>query len=233
MRVEPYGVGSYLHVLKRGARGLNIVQDEADKWRFARLLYHMNDEYKNDFWERETAGLHPFERPNEWPARRPLVYILAWVLMPNHAHLLLKETKEGGVSKFMQKICGSMTLQFNLKYDGKGSIFQGTFKSRTIYDDNYLRHLSPYIMAKNVFELYPKGYEKAVKEFDVAWQWGIEKYPFSSLPDYGGARFSPIVEKELLGELFPTPDKFKARAREMIFDRNAHNENLRDITLED
>lgn len=219
MRVEPYGVDSYVHVMKRGSRGLAIVQDEADRWRFTRMLYHLNDEYKNDFWERETFGFKPFERPRTWPERKPLTQILAWTLSHNHFHLLLKEMREGGISKFMQKLCGSMTLHFNGKYDGKGSIFQGAYKSRTVSDDFYLQHLAPYIMVKNVFELYPKGYDVAVKEFDAAWKWGVEQYPFSSLPDYGSNRSSPILDRELLGELFESPTAFKAHSREMIRNR--------------
>ena len=95
MRVEPYVVGSYVHVLKRGARGLPITRDEKDKWRFVRLLYYMNDEFKDDFWERSTIELDLFARPEIWPEQKPIVKILAWTLMPNHFHLLLQETIEG------------------------------------------------------------------------------------------------------------------------------------------
>jgi len=45
MRIEPFTAGSYVHVLKRGARGIDIVRDESDRWRFLRILFFMNDEY--------------------------------------------------------------------------------------------------------------------------------------------------------------------------------------------
>lgn len=223
MRVEPYGVGSFLHVMKRGARGMPIVKDDEDSWRFVRLLYYCNDEYRNDFWEQETLKLGIFGRPKNWPKRKPLVHILAWVLMPNHFHLVLKEIREGGVSTFMQKMCGSMSMRFNVKYEEKGSIFQGAFKSRTLGDDFYLRHIAPYVMVKNVFEMYPRGYDAAVKEFDRALKWGIGEYPFSSLADYAAGRVSPIVEKDILGELFPSADKFIGFAREMIQERSVES----------
>src|SRR3990167_6565203 len=124
MRVEPYTIGSYVHVVKRGARGMPISKDRSDQWRFVRLLYHMNDSFKDDFWERNTQELAIFERPQEWPERKPLVAILAWTLMPNQFHLVLKEIQTGGVSKFLQKLCGSMTTHFNSKYKEHGSIFQ-------------------------------------------------------------------------------------------------------------
>lgn len=218
MRVEPFGVDSFVHVMKRGARGLPITRDDADRWRFVRLLYYGNDEYKDDAWERETAGLGLFARPDIWPERRPLVKILAWVLMPNHFHLLLKEISEGGISKFMQKICGSMSTHFNLKYEEKGSLFQGAYKGRTINNDSYLRQIGPYIMVKNVFELYPGGYERAVREFDKAWQWA-SAYQFSSLMDYSMGNSSPIIDKDVLGHLFRSPREFRAHAREVILNR--------------
>jgi putative transposase len=218
MRIEPYAVDSFMHVLKRGARGLPITKDTGDQWRFVRLLYFMNDEYKNDFWERDTQNMRLLERPESWPEQRPLVKILAWTLMPNHFHLLLKETKEGGISKFMQKLCGSMSVYSNFKYKEKGSLFQGSYKGKTIGKDSYLRYLAAYIMVKNVFELYPGGYDMAAQDFDKAWQWSVE-YRFSSLADYMGNRNSPILDKDILGEIFTSPEDFKKCAQDMILGR--------------
>jgi len=212
-----------VHVMKRGARGLPITSDIADCWRFTRLLYHMNDEYKCDPWERDTFGMGIFDRPSSWPERSPLVKVLAWVLMPNHFHLVLKEIREGGVSKYMQKIGGSMTTHHNAKHEEKGSIFQGAFKSRTLDDDFYLKHVASYVMVKNVFELYPGGYDRAVAEFDKAWKWAVEEYPFSSLADYATMRNSPILEKDIFGELFPSPATFKAHSKEMIMNRTVES----------
>src|SRR2546430_1745415 len=77
MRVEPHSIGSYVHTLKRGARGMPITQDERDRDRFPQLLCYMNDQFKDDFWERNTAKLELFARPETWPEKRPLVKILA------------------------------------------------------------------------------------------------------------------------------------------------------------
>ncbi|MBU6388400.1 transposase [Patescibacteria group bacterium] len=219
MRVQPYGVGSIMHVLKRGARGLPITRDTTDQKRFARLLYFANDEYRDEYWERNTTKFSLFERPSEWPERKTLVRVLAWVLMPNHFHLLLEEIREGGIAKFMQQLCGSMSAHFNAKYGERGSLFQGAYKGLVVDTDTYLRQLVPYIMVKNVFELYPGGYEKALYEFDKAWQWGTESYPFSSLSEYAGLRDWPIVEKGIIGDLFTSPVEFKSHAQEIIENR--------------
>jgi len=215
MRVEPFTVDSYVHALKRGARGLEITSDKSDKWRFLRLLFYMNDEHDHEWWERDTEGLQLLEWPSDWVARKPIVKILCYTLMPNHFHILLKEIKAGGVAKFMKKIGGSMSKHFNEKYEGKGSIFQGGYKSRTVAEDRYLRYLAAYIMVKNTFELYPDGgLSGARKNFNTAWEWA-SAYDFSSLADYCSDRNSPIIDKDILGEIF-TEKSFKVFASDVI-----------------
>ena len=136
--------------------------------------------------------------------------------MPNHLHLLLKEVREGGLSEFMRKVGQSMTNHHNEKYDESGSIFQGSYRSRTIENDRYLQYAASYIMVKNTFELYPHGgLRQAATHFEKAWQWAI-RYPFSSLGEYAGVRELPIIEKELLGHIFSKPSRFKNFSRDVI-----------------
>lgn len=217
MRVEPHSLDSFVHVTKRGTRGLPIVRDEADKRRFVRLLYYANDQYRDYFWEANAFGLGEFGRPAHWPVQEPLVKVLAWSLMPNHFHLVLRELIEGGISKFMQQLCGSMSMHFNKKYDESGSIFQSSYKGRTANTrgDEYLRLLAVYVMVKNPFEMYPGGLKKAIKNFDAAYTWASE-YPFCSLGNYSKNESSPIISKDIFGEIFDSPEKFKSFARESM-----------------
>ena len=230
MRKEPYEVGSIVHVLKRGARGMPITHDDLDRKRFARLLYYLNDEYLNESWEDSIQRLPVFERPRDWPERHPLVNVYAWVLMPNHFHLILEEIQDDGIARFMQKLGVSMTMHFNLKYKEKGSIFQGPYKSLTVRTDRYFTYLAPYVMVKNVFELYPGGLTQAVKEFDRAWKWGSEQYEFSSLPEYSGKRHNPIVDSKAY-KMLDSKAQFKTLARDMIIGRVG--EHIHDLSFED
>lgn len=218
MRVDEYAVGSYLHVIKRGTRGMDIVRDESDKWRFLKMLYYLNNVGgRKENWDKELLDqkIPLFTWPPTWPEREPLTHVLAYTLMPNHFHLLLKETKDGGISKFMQGLCTSMSMHFNEKYKEKGSIFQGAFKARNVSDDSYLRRVAIYIMVKNTFELLPGGLEKANDNFEIAWNKSLE-YQFSSLEDYGSTRKSPIITREILLEIFPSPKDFKSFAKETM-----------------
>lgn len=220
MRVEPRTVDSIAHVVKRGARGLPITRDDRDRKRLPLLLYYLNDTYRDEYWERALKNVGPFERPAYWPERDPLVKVLAWTLMPNHLHLVLKEIREGGIAKFMQKVCGSMTTHFNAKYKERGSLFQGAYRGRTVdlHGDTYLRYLAVYVMVKNPFELYPGGLTHAIKHFDEAYAWAAA-YPFTSLGTYIGVETSPIVDKDIYGELFENPNEFKEFAQDCMFSR--------------
>ncbi len=217
MRVEPHTIDSIVHVTKRGARGMDIMRNDKDSWRFVKSIFLLNDVYEDLNWKRDTVKLGFFERPAHWPEREPLVRILLWTLLPNHFHILLQEIREGGMAKFMQRLCGSMSLSFNAKYGGQGSIFQGSYTGKLVEEDSYLRYLVFYISVKNVLELYPGGLASAVKDFDKAWEWAI-RYPFSSLPVYVGAIESPIIgdPQEIITNIFGHGEAFKQEAHEML-----------------
>lgn len=227
MRTEPYGIGSIVHVTKRGARGMEITRDNKDRERFIQLLFYINDSFTDDNWRKTITGLALFERPNEWPEREPLVRILAWTLMPNHFHLLLEEVREGGISKFMQRLCGSMSAHFNAKYRERGSMFQGAYRSRTISEDAHLRYLVFYIQVKNVLELYTGGLARVLNHFDEAWEWALN-YRFSSLQSYAVRKDSPITESGLIRDLYPNANAFKNEVRELL---KGHIEHHNDDSL--
>jgi len=74
-----------------------------------------------------------------------LVSIIAYCLLPNHFHLVLRQESEDGISKFMQKLGTSYTMYFNQKYKRSGSLFQGKFKANIIGGDFGLPVLSVYV----------------------------------------------------------------------------------------
>src|SRR3972149_7368920 len=61
-------------------------------------------------------------------AREFLIKILAYCLMPNHVHLLLKQGSEKSVSKFMQTLNTAYTMYFNTRHSRTGHLFEGPFK---------------------------------------------------------------------------------------------------------
>jgi putative transposase len=222
MTRESLGIDSYIHVYNRGVKKLPIYRQRADVQRLLCNLYYFNHaDRMPENWKREiemTGNPSCFQWPDTWGERQPIVSILAFSIMPNHLHLMIKEIVEGGTSKFMHRVSMAYSKFINEKYGESGSLFQGAFKSRLIDEDVDFRNLAVYVMVKNPFELYPGGLQRAIENFDDAYE-RIAADPFNSLGVYTGTRTSPIITKDLLGELFETPDSFKDFARETMLHR--------------
>lgn len=230
MRKEDFAVDSYVHIVKRGTRGLPIVRDDIDRFRFIQMLTHFNDTFSSLHWYRdlEDANLHnSFIRPEHWPEQERLVNIIAFCLVENHFHLILQEIIEGGIARFMQKLGIGMTKRYNKRYEENGSLFQEAYRAKTINDDRYFRYVSVYVHLKNALDMYPGGQKSACDNFDTAYDWACA-YPYSSMGDYAGNFDRPILDTRFLSSLF-TQIEYKEFARDVILgryqldeDENAH-----------
>jgi len=217
-RQTNFEIGDYVHCIKRGAFGNDIFRDQSDYWRFVRLLYICNDEFKDHNLIKQEKTLKLFERPAHWPDRQPLTEIVSWCAMPNHFHVLLRESQEGGIGKFMQRLGGSITMSFNKKYENQGSIFQAKYKPIIVSGDMHMYQLIPYINVKNVMELYPDGgLEGAFNNFDTAWEW-VKTNQFSSLKTFMFGTASPILSMDIISDLgYPKSEaEFKRQSYECI-----------------
>lgn len=234
MRVEPFSVDSVVHIIQRGVRGTDIVINDADRARFVRSLFYLNDTHTDPYWHRTIANIPLFSRPLHWPEREPLVRILAWTLLSNHFHILVQEFREGGTSKFMQRLNGSMTAIFNAKYEEKGSLFQSSYRARVVSRNEHHQYLAFYILVKNVLDMYPGGVTAAEKNFDMAWEWA-KHYPYSSFRDVISGDNSPIIDDEenLIGDIIGKGDAYKQEAKELLdFHIASHGESFKDLMLE-
>lgn len=234
MRLEEFGVGVYAHILKRGAHRMPIVCDEKDRWRFLKLLRYLNDDNTPRNWEREITPAQVrdnFARPGGWKKPKPYVSILSYCLMDNHFHLLVKERMDSGIAMFMQRLGRSMAAHYNAKYEGSGALFQGPYLARIVRDDVYLQYLASYINVKNPFERYPGGYQKAMQNFDAAYEWAIA-YPFSSTPDFADRRSSSLLDLKEIRELFPSHKKFRSYSKDVLFGRIHLDEELRFLEID-
>ncbi len=69
----------------------------------------------------------------------------AYVLMPNHVHLLVTPQEERGLSKTMQAIGRSYVRYFNDKYGLKGTLWEGRYRATLIDSERYFLVCSRYI----------------------------------------------------------------------------------------
>jgi REP-associated tyrosine transposase len=68
----------------------------------------------------------------------------AWVLIPNHFHLLLR-TGATPLSKVMRRLMTGYAVTFNLRHRRAGHLFQNRYKSVVCEEDPYLLELIRYI----------------------------------------------------------------------------------------
>ncbi|MBU0569521.1 transposase [Patescibacteria group bacterium] len=121
-----------------------------------------------------------------------LVNIIAYVLMPNHFHFLLKQNCSGGISKFMGNFLNSYTKYFNTRHNRDGALFLGQFKAVRIEDDNQLLHIHRYIHLNPHSSYLMETSEKLLD------------YPWSSLGEFIGKSENEICDKKLISPFFKT-----------------------------
>ena len=68
----------------------------------------------------------------------------AWVLLPNHFHLLCK-TGKAPLSANMRRLLTGYAVRFNLRHKRSGHLFQNRYKSIVCQEDSYLTELVRYI----------------------------------------------------------------------------------------
>ena len=69
---------------------------------------------------------------------------LAWALLDNHIHLLLRPTSET-LARFMRRLLTGYAVAFNLRHQRSGHLFQNRYKSIVCDTDVYLLELIRYI----------------------------------------------------------------------------------------
>ena len=137
-RSIPFTVGEYYHCFNRGVDKRDIFLDAEDFHYFQTALELFNQlPSRGDMVHYKCRHRDRHEDP--------LVSIVAYSLLPNHFHILLRQEVDGGITKFMRKLGTGYTMYFNKKYNRSGSLFQGQFKSVHISDDIQLRHLFAYV----------------------------------------------------------------------------------------
>lgn len=105
-------------------------------------VYNRGNNYEDIFFE-ENNYYFFLSRLNKYFLDQ--IDLVAFCLMPNHYHLLVKINETGFLEKGMQKFSLSYVKAINKKYGKIGHLFQSRYKSKLIPGNDYLLHLSRYI----------------------------------------------------------------------------------------
>ena len=112
------------HVIQRGNNRQQILFEEEDYW---------------FIWEKLGVAAEKFQ-----------CEIHAYVLMPNHFHLLLTSDLENGIGKLMQYIGRYYVQYFNNRYDRRGTLWEGRYRATLVDPKGYLLAVSHYVEANAV-----------------------------------------------------------------------------------
>lgn len=165
--------GEYYHLYNRGVEKRDIFLTQEDRNRFKRLLYVANGTEPFVFRDIERKELKEIDRGEQ------LVAIAAWVLMPNHFHILVKEVVEGGTAAFMKKLCTGYSSYFNKRHSRVGPLLQGRYKSQHVESDVHLKYLFAYIHLNPIKLIDPSWKERGIKDLAEAGRF-ISTYEYSS-----------------------------------------------------
>lgn len=159
--------------------------DERDYTRFLLLLYIANHSERIHLGNllKEYPGPSWIQILSDIQTDRSLVDVLAYSLMPNHYHLILRQKAENGCTLFMKKLATAYAMYFNLKHDHSGVLFQGRFKSSHVGDEAYFRYIFAYVHLNPLDLVEPAWKERGIKSIGTARKF-INNYPHSSFQDY-------------------------------------------------
>lgn len=215
-------VNGIYHVVNRGVDKRKIFLDEADYSRFIHDLFEFNDvepvlNFGRYFAARSNPALIDVGRQSisrgkeKRKPRRLLVEVLAFCLMPNHYHLLLKERVVEGIPLFMKKLGGGYAKYFNIKYERTGTLFERRYKAILIKSDAHFLHI-PYYIHLNPLDLrFPEWRNGELKNRREAVKF-LENYRWSSYPDYIGKKnFPSVTQREFLLRFFKGSGEYKKK----------------------
>lgn len=187
------------HLLNRGVEKRDIFLDDGDRIRFV-----------HDLWEFNTSqpANNTTRRMNDIVSRSSserLVEIHGWCLMNNHYHLLVSETRDGGVTQFIRKLNIGYAKFFNEKYKRTGFLFQGRTKKIPIQRDAHFQHILHYIHLNplDFLSTASSWRQQKITNSKEALEY-LDTYRWSSYLDYCGKKnFPSLLSMELFAEIFP------------------------------
>ncbi len=126
--------------------------------------------------------------------RELLITVIAYCLLPNHYHFLLRQDGPETAGLAPQWVFNSYTKAFNKRYGHSGTLFEGRFKAIHVDRHEYLLHLCRYIHANPV---------KHGLVSDLA-QW-----PYSNYHEWIGAREGTLFDATFARAQFATGEAYR------------------------
>jgi len=187
--IRQFTQNTIYHVYNRGVEKRKIFLDEQDYKVFLSYLREylspkptLNELVKKEFSFKDRIFKGIPRQPNNYHGQ---IELLAYCLMPNHFHFLIKQNNHiNSLKEFMHSLLLRYSMYFNKRYERVGSLFQGKYKAIIVMDETYVLHLSRYI------HINPAEYTKNLLT------------AYSSYPEYVGVRNTDWVKPKLVLSYF-------------------------------
>jgi putative transposase len=199
-----FEIGGIYHCINRGVDKRKIFLKSQDYSRFILGLELFNQKKNIDLWgyvAREGIKSIAYRINAERKIKgEPIVELLAFALMPNHFHFVIREITKDGISNFMQKM-GGYSSYFNKQNKRTGSLFQSRYKSIPVFDSQ-IEIIFNYVHA-NPVGLKEKGWKDGkIQNYKKSITW-LKDYKWSSYRDYTGIpTFSCVTNREFFLKVF-------------------------------
>ena len=137
------------------------------------------------------------------------ITVIAYCLMPNHYHLLLREDGVIPVCKFIQSVFNGYVQAINKQLKRSGTLFEGRFKKKLIEKHEYLIHLCRYINLNPV--------EAGIVSHPEQWA-------FSNYREWIKIRKGTLFDRRFVDCYFNTRKEYKSFVEDFQIDRKKQNE---------
>ncbi|MCO6450226.1 MAG: transposase [Caldilineales bacterium] len=177
-RTLEFTPGGFYHIYNRGANRNSIFRDEEN---YFYVLGKMK-EY----------------------ARKYEISILAYCLLPNHYHFLVRQDSEHPARLLPQFIYNAYTKAFNKRFERSGTLFEGPFRALQVHTEPYLLNLCRYIHANPVLH--------GIVDDPGMWQ-------FSNYLEWVGQRKGTLVDRTFVTAYFETDSAYERFVLEYLRER--------------
>lgn len=142
----PFTSGTIYHVVNKSIANFGIFNRYENSHRFINTLtYYNSSEPITQPFSKFIKNERDYN-PNVLDViHYGLVKFIAYCIMPDHYHLLIKILGDDKISKYINDVENSYTRFFNTKNERKGPLWQSAFKAARIKNNEQLLHVSRYI----------------------------------------------------------------------------------------
>ncbi len=181
-RGDLFTQGQYYHLYNRGAGKGKIFANEGNYLYLLRLIKEYALKYG--------------------------VAVIAYCLMPNHYHFLLRQETDEPLSKFMQVLFNAYVQALNIQHGRTGTLFEGRFKHKRVDDKwEYLMVLCRYI------------HRNPVKAGLVA---KPEDWAYSNYREWIGLRNGVLVDRDFVKTHFSSAEEYVRFVNDVEDEENSY-----------